>query len=75
MPSLWSPEIEEKLRQLQDSVSEPDLYEKATDIYSELVNRGDSLRSACDRIVAVYGSLEIRDRIMKLDERHGGESS
>jgi len=38
------------------------------DIYSELANRGNSLRSACDRIVAVYGSQEIRDRIVKLNE-------
>ncbi|MDM8548905.1 AAA family ATPase [Desulfobacterales bacterium HSG2] len=68
IPSLWSPEVEKKLEQLQDFISEPEHHEKATDIYSELANRGNSLRSACDRIVAVYGSPEIRDRIVKLNE-------
>lgn len=68
VPSLWSDEIEKKLRLLQDFISESDKYEKAVELYSELAKRSSSLRSACDRIVSIYGSPEIRDRIRHKEE-------
>jgi hypothetical protein len=68
VPSLWSDEIEGKLRSLQDFISEPDHYEKAAKLYSELAKRSSSLRSACDRILSIYGSPEIRDRIRHQEE-------
>ncbi|MCP4351031.1 MAG: AAA family ATPase [Desulfobacterales bacterium] len=65
IPSPWSEEIEEKLKLLQDIATEPDSHEKAFKLYSELAGRSSSLRSACDRILAIYGSPKIRDCIVK----------
>ncbi len=65
VPSLWSEKIEAKLKLLQDFAAEPDSHEKALKLYSELASRSNSLRSACDRIIAIYGSPEIRDCIVK----------
>jgi len=63
VPSLWSEEVEEQLNLLQNCLSDTDKQEKAVEIYSELANRSSSLRSACDRLIALYASPEIRDRI------------
>ena len=67
VPSHWSAEIEEQLKLLQNQLLDPSQTEPAIELYFKLVKRSSRLRAACDRIVALYGSPAIRDRITQIN--------
>lgn len=63
IPSRWSKEVEDQLKVLEEAARTPEQQDKAIELYHKLAPRSNSLRAACDRIIAVYGDITLRDRI------------
>lgn len=67
VPSRWSTEVEQQLQSLETAARSPEQHEQAVEIYRKLAERSNSLRARCDKIIAVYGDITLRDRIHNLE--------
>lgn len=57
----WSPTVEGELATLQRLAADDTQREEVVRLYRELARRGEPLRAAADKVIAVAGSIELRD--------------